>query len=302
MGSPVLRLDTEDLCVLAPECDPVEAVAEELLARPDDGRERRAGRDGLSLELCGDLAVLRDPDTGTRCALPVSDLLSCRAAALTALAANNLLEPGLVTVSLIGSGSVGRIQLLVIARNVPDVSHIAVHPPGDGHDSPVDRGVADALEEAGIGLTVTSRADEATFGANLVAVTGPTRQRPCLGRLSPGAVLVNATGHDLSDDMADCVSAVYVDDLGLVEGAVCRCPVPCRPTGTGSPRARWPRRIEADLRQVFTGEHPGRSCADHILLVELLSAAVPDAALDAALATRIHRAALRHGRGVLTSG
>ncbi|WP_410537658.1 hypothetical protein [Streptomyces sp. KL2] len=291
MDSRFLRLDTEDLCALVPDFDSAQAAAEELLAHPDGGPGRHAGPGGRLLELRGDTAVLRDPGGGDLCALPASGLYACRVAALTALAANQLLDPGVVTASLIGSGTAGRIQLLVIARSVPDVSHVAVHSPGGPHASPVDSGIAGVLEATGIGLTVAASPEEATFGASLVVVTEPVVSRPCLGHLAPGSVLVNATGRSLREETTGCVSAVYVDDLGLLDAAG-RVPVP----------AGGRLGVEADLRQVFTGEHPGRACADHVLLVELLSGAAPETRLDVVLAERIHRAALCHGLGALSPG
>ncbi|SEP97586.1 hypothetical protein [Streptomyces radiopugnans] len=301
MDSRFLRLDTEDLCALVSEFDSAQTVAEELLAHPDGGPGRHAGPGGRLLELRGDTAVLRDPG-GDLCALPASGLYACRVAALTALAANQLLDPGVVTASLIGSGAAGRIQLLVIARSVPDVSHVAVHSPGGPHASPVDSGIAGVLEATGIGLTVAASPEEATFGASLVVVTEPVVSEPCLGHLAPGSVLVNATGRSLREETTGCVSAVYVDDLGLLDAAGSG---PGRP-GSAAGRVPVPAGgrlgVEADLRQVFTGEHPGRACADHVLLVELLSGAAPGTRLDVALAERIHRTALCHGLGALSPG
>ncbi|MGY1455452.1 hypothetical protein [Streptomyces sp. SS8] len=301
MDSRFLRLDTEDLCALVSGFDSAQTAAEELLAHPHGGPGRYAGPGGRLLELRGETAVLRDPGGGDLCAMPASGLYACRAAALTALAANQLLDPGVVTASLIGSGAAGRIQLLVIARSVPDVSHVAVHSPRGPHASPVDSGTAGVLEATGIGLTVAASPEEATFGASLVVVTEPVVSEPCLGHLAPGSVLVNATGRSLKEEATGCVSAVYVDDLGLLDGAAGPgCPgsvAGCVPVPAGGRLG-----VEADLRQVFTGEHPGRACADHVLLVELLSGTAPETRLDVALAERIHRTALRHGLGALSPG
>lgn len=301
MDSRFLRLDTEDLCALVSGFDLAQTAAEELLAHPDGGSGRHAGPAGRLLELRGDTAVLRDPGGGDLCALPASGLHACRVAALTALAANQLLDPGVVTASLIGSGTAGRIQLLAIARSVPDVSHVAVHSPGGPHASPVGNGIAGVLEATGIGLTVAASPEEAAFGASLVVVTEPLVSGPCLGHLAPGSVLVNATGRSLKEETTGRVSAVYVDDLCLLDGAAgSGCPgsaAGCVPVPEGGRHG-----VEADLRQVFTGEHPGRACADHVLLVELLSGAASETGLDVALAERIHRAALRHGLGALLPG
>ncbi|WFE24178.1 hypothetical protein O7621_13470 [Solwaraspora sp. WMMD937] len=67
-----------------------------------------------------------------------------------------------------------------------------------------------------------------------------------------------------------------------------------RRTGRPGRSSRGVRPIEAELGQLLTGEHAGRTGADDILLVDLLGAW----ALDVRLACTLHRVALSRGFGV----
>ncbi|HEU5469357.1 MAG TPA: hypothetical protein VFV67_01795 [Actinophytocola sp.] len=176
----------------------------------------------------------------------------CRGALLTALAARHLLPPGVVTASVIGRGEVKHRQLMAIVRHVPGVSHVSVRGLGG---EPVHPWVAGQVELAGVGLTVAGTAREAAFGANLVVVTGFDQAEVWPAHLANGAVLVNATGREPDRVMLAMVGRIFVDDAVLLD----RAELP------------WGSRVEGDLRQVLTGEHPGRTGPDEVLLVELLN-------------------------------
>ncbi|WNV86434.1 hypothetical protein [Umezawaea sp. Da 62-37] len=297
MDGPMLRLSADDLCTAIAGVDPVPVLAAELMAAREGAEAVGGVRWG---EPRGEFAVLEDTATGERCAVPAGALRAYRAAALTALAARQLLAPGVVTASVIGSGLAAQLQLMVIARHVPDVSHIAVCALTDERGMPVSTRVVDQLDHAGIGLAVTTHVDEAVFGANLVAVTGFDADVMRIDRLSKGAVLVNATGCDLPDDLVDGTNQVYVDDLARLDSAAGRhfARVDTAAEDATAPvrrhdGARRERGVEADLGAVLTGAHPGRTSLDHVLLVELLGTA----ALDLVLAGLVHRAALVLGLG-----
>ncbi|WP_410567360.1 hypothetical protein [Amycolatopsis sp. cmx-4-61] len=174
-----------------------------------------------------------------------------RAALLTALAARYLLAPGAVTASVVGTGRAVRAQLDALTRHVPDVTHVAVRVL-DG--VPVHRDLVDRLDRSGVGLCVTATAGEAVFGANLVVVTAFADPGTWPAHLPGGTLLVNASGHELPPAVTQPVDRLFVDDLALLRTA-------CR----GS------RPVAADLRQVVAGERAGRTGADHVLLVELLT-------------------------------
>ncbi|PRY35769.1 hypothetical protein [Umezawaea tangerina] len=297
MDGPMLRLSADDLCTAIAGVDPVPVLAAELMAARGDAGAVSGVRWG---EARGEFAVLEDTATGERCALPAVALRAYRAAALTALAARQLLAPGVVTASVIGSGLAAQLQLMVIARHVPDVSHVAVCALTGDRGLPVSTRVVDQLDHAGIGLAVTTHVDEAVFGANLVAVTGFDADVMRIDHLAKGAVLVNATGNDLPEHLVDGANQVYVDDPALLDSAGHRHFARRRPstedTVCGARRhdgARRERGIESDLGTVLTGAHPGRTRLDHVLLVELLGTT----ALDLALASLVHRAALVLGLG-----
>ncbi|WP_182604553.1 hypothetical protein [Streptomyces alkaliphilus] len=284
MGDPTLRLDADDLCAMMADFGPPDVVAEDLLAFDDKttpARPRKAQWPPVTLE--GDLALVRDEESGLRCVLPASALRACRTAALAVMAARFLLSPGVVTVSLVGSGTTARIHLLVAVHGLPDISHLAMYRPRPTDAPPVTPRVAELLSRAGIGLSVTTRVRDATFGANLVILTGPGLPAEGLGHLAPGAVVINATGEHPPPALAGRASALFVDDPGRLE-------LPGRTAlATSSP---------IHLRQVFRGEHPGRSLPDQVLLVDLLTITL----LDGSLARRLHRTALRHGRGEVVPG
>ncbi|MFD7656315.1 hypothetical protein ACFV4N_20285, partial [Actinosynnema sp. NPDC059797] len=152
---------------------------------------------------------------------------------------------------VVGGGWGVRPMLDAGARPVPGPRTVAV---GGNAGEPMDRDLVDRLRLTGIGLSVAATAGEAVFGANLVVVTDVADPDTWPVRLPGGAVLVNATGGDLPPAVTRAVDVVFVDDLALL-----RC----------APHRGLP--VEADLRQVVTGECAGRTSADHVLLVELLT-------------------------------
>lgn len=313
MSGTVLRLSPDEFCDVLDEINPVEVLVAELIGRALGGATwdpHRTGdwtlhEEGARAGGGGELAVLVDPVAGVKCLLPSRELRAVRGAALTALAACQLLTPGVVTVTVLGSGVAARLQLAVITRHVPDVSHIAVCTAGGRGEWPVTIRLVDQLVLAGIGLTVTHRVDEAVFGANLVVVAGDGHADVRYRQLPKGTVLVNATGRDLPHELVDAVDQVYVDDLRLLDGNLHRYFVRMhtreQEPRRGAPHRHtcWPRhrRIESDLVQVFTGKHAGRTSFDDILLVELLGADV----LDAPLAYQVYQAAVALGLGTRTS-
>ncbi|GAA2659015.1 MULTISPECIES: hypothetical protein [Actinosynnema] len=170
--------------------------------------------------------------------------------AVTALAARHLLTPGVVTAAVIGGAARVASQLDVLTRDVPDVSHVSVRLL-DGRELPPALTARLALD--GVELSCARSAAEAAFGANLVVVTDPIDpgHRPRPPRLSKGAVLVNASGTPLPPVLLAQAHRVFVDDPAQ------------RDTASG------------DLRQVLVGGGRGRTDADHVLLVELLSPPPP---------------------------
>ncbi|TDV47889.1 hypothetical protein [Actinophytocola oryzae] len=270
--STVLRLRAHELPEALTGADAPRAVVDELLwqevADNDAALSRRAiGGWRLHGNIGDDLTLLYGEHSGGGMLVPTTGLRAVRGAALTAAAARMFVGPQVVTVSVLGSGLAARLQILALATHVPGVSHVAVHAP-DGR-SRVPSSLVEWLDGAGIGLTVAKCGADAVFGANLVVLAGP--QPRASWQLPQGAVIVNATGHEVPLDAR--VDQVFVDDRRLLPGSA---------PGT------------ADLGQVLAGTHPGRDALDGVLFVDLLGT-------DAGglwLTHQLYQAALRNGLGV----
>jgi len=313
MTETILQLRADEVWSALEVIDPVAVLAEELIGGTI-GRERhdrRLGRltpwTGPSLpDTHADQVVLEHPGASVTCVAPAATLRMSQSAALAALAARELLVSGGVTVAMLGASELTQPQLAVIARHVPDISHVAMCLATVGDSKRLMPRLIDQLELSGIGLSVVTSLADTVFGANLViaASDGAMAQdldRLRLSRLARGTVLINATGRDLPIDLVDRVDQVYVDDLGLLEANCDRYVVAAHLAGSGSTvevgGGRDPR-IAADIGQLLTGRHRGRRQVDDVVLVELLGVNE----LNTELMYRIYQAARRHGLGVTRTG
>ncbi|TDV41087.1 hypothetical protein [Actinophytocola oryzae] len=294
MSGTVLQLRSHEVWRALEVVDPVATVAEYLIGRTvgraghrqdSPGRLiswRGAGRNGT------ELVLLDHPDASGPCVLPAQSLRSAQVAALTAVAAREMLVSGGVTTALLGPGGDLQPQLEVIARHVPDISHVALC--GVKTVDELDPRVVDHLQLSGIQLSLKPTVAEVVFGANLViAPNHPSAARDLaevrIGQLARGTLLVNATGEDTPAEIVDQVDEIYVDDLGLLEHYPDRTVVGAHLTEP---------RIAGDLAQLLTGQHACRRRSGDIVLVELLG--VPE--LNADLAFRIYEVATHSGLGV----
>lgn len=322
MTNPILRLNTDELLNALDAIDPVDVLVEELVGQSvggtdgppepdyrlspwvaDDAAGHGHGTEN-GIEPVGpaaELLLLDDLVAGGRCVMPSSALYVFRTAALATLAARELVAPGVVTAAVLGSGFVAQASLSLIARNLFGLSHVAVCPDSEDLNIPLAPRVVDQLDLAGVGWLMTTAVAEAVFGATLIVATIGRARWLEIGQLPKGAVLINTTGEDLPDDLVDAVDQIYVDDATLIEHNPHRYFARKhlgKPTDTGKSTRRASSgrspQVVADLTEVLTGAHPGRTHVDHILLVELLGARV----LDARLAGRLHRAALERGLGI----
>lgn len=311
MTKSILRLDTDELLSALDAIDPVDVLVEELVGQSvggSDGPPQPAASltpwladDEPGLGPVAELMLLDDLVTGTKCVLPSSALYVFRTAALAALAARELVVPGVVTAAVLGNGFAAQASLSLIARNLSGLSHVAVCPESDEVNIPMQPRVIDQLDLAGVGWLMTTAVSEAVFGATLIIATIGRARWLEIGQLPKGAVLINTTGEDLPDELVDAVDQIYVDDATLIARNPHRYFARMHLAGTadhppppGRIVSRRPPRVAADFAQVLTGAHPGRTHLDHILLVELLGARV----LDARLACKLHGAALERGLGV----
>jgi ornithine cyclodeaminase/alanine dehydrogenase-like protein (mu-crystallin family) len=295
MTGTVLQLRSHEVWSALEAIDPVATMAEYLIGRTvgrvGTGRKspgRLVSWSGTARN-GGDLVVLDHPDATGACVVPAHSLRGSQAAALATVAAREMLVNGGVTMAMLGPAADVQPQLSVVARHVPDISHIALSSESMGTKD-VEPRLVDQLELSGIGLSVVPTVADAVFGANLVIATddgGSARDLAELrtDQLARGALLINATGADLPADLADQMDHVYVDDLGLIEHH------PDRRVAAG--HLTEPR-IAGDLAGLLAGQVPRRWHDGDNVLVELLG--VHD--LNADLAYRIYEIATHTGLGV----
>jgi hypothetical protein len=309
MEGPVLRLSPEDLWRASAEIDPAE-----LLTGGAAGRLRPVP--GTAGE--GGQVLLEDRRLGVRCLFPEPALGLAQAAALVALGTRGLLTPEEPTVALLAPWSVASWYLAALASHVPGISHVALCPVEQADDpggvppaGGIDPRTADLLDEAGVALSVVEAVSSAVVGATLVIAAGPAHEELRFAGLALGALVINAVGRDLPDDLVDHVDQVYVDDFRLLaenghrhfvklhQESGDRPPVTVPEREGWHQPAAWPgrRRVEADLVSVLAGEHRGRARRDDVLLCELFGTRVP----NVVLACRLARVALTSGLGVLVS-
>ncbi|MFC4852888.1 hypothetical protein [Actinophytocola glycyrrhizae] len=271
MATPLIQLSGRDMTGALGSVAAVDLVAEELRGtdRHDDGSRLVPGYDDP------ELVVLEDARGRPRCVFPAAGLRDCRTAALTVLAARELtVAAGPVTAVLVGSWS-GRDPLLVLlVDQFPRVDRIALCPSSAARGVPADPALVAAADLSGVALSVVEDVRCAVRGAALVVVGGPDGAPLTADALDPGALVVDASG----DAVAGAIAAdqTYVDDARLAGDRV----------------------VDAELGQVLRGEHPGRSRDEQVLLVELLTAGAP----TAALARSLHESAVARGCGVWLAG
>jgi ornithine cyclodeaminase/alanine dehydrogenase-like protein (mu-crystallin family) len=298
MTGSVLHIGTDELWRMLGAINPVELLAYELTGPENHERTQRL----VSWSASARLVVVEDLRTGRRCQLPGAGLRMIQGAALASLAARKLLTHGSVTLGLVGPAPEVYLCLAVIARHVFDIGHVVVCPVGERRAEPVEPTALDQLDRAGIGLLVTDDVRETAFGANFLVIAGHRRAHLEVEHLINGALLVNLTGHDLPDGLVDNVDQIYVDDAGSLEDNRHRHFVRrhLASSDRGQERLRVPEgwhrhrnRIEADLRQVLAGKHPGRTHLKDSLLVEPLGGSAP----DLGLCRQLQRTALELGLG-----
>lgn len=307
MEGQVLQLSVEDLWSASAEIDP-----DQLLARRSGSSARGAARfrPVANAAATGGLVLFEDPAAGVRCLFPRAGLHRAQNALLTALGTRALLTPEEPTVALLASESSAPWHLAALARHVPGICDVALCHAGAPSTGGMGHRVDPLLDRAGITLSVVDTPRAAVVGATLVIAAGPAHQQLRFTALALGALVINAAGQDLADDLVDHVDQVYVDDLRLLErnehrhfvrlhresrprGKVAAM---VEPEGWHRP-ATWPcwHRVEADLGQVLTGQHRGRARRDDVLLCELFGTRV----LNVELAAQFVRTALSRGLGVL---
>lgn len=214
--------------------------------------------------------TLFDGDTGVPTAiLNASAVTEIRTAAVTAVATRRLARADAGTLAVLGAGVQGRSHLRAL-RDVRPWREIRVHAPTAPH--------AAAVAEQDERATTAGSAAEAIAGADVV-VTATTARTPIIDHawLTPGAH-VNAVG-------ASTVNARELDTATVAAAALfCDSRESLRHEAGEFAHAIGERAItgedhvQAELGEVLTGAHPGRTADDQLTLFRSLGIGVEDLA------------------------
>ncbi|WP_371496280.1 hypothetical protein OG871_10635 [Kitasatospora sp. NBC_00374] len=284
---PVLRLSDEEAEATFRALDPL-AVVREALARPAGG----GGSSHAVLRVCADTDEVRlyDGLLKREWALSASCALRLWTACLSTAAMCALAPGGVVTAGVVGAGALAEAQLVQLAVRLPGLTHVALHDRDPARTARLWWRLARALRERGVGLTFAADVRETLLGADLVLLTGEAEQ-PRPDWTAPGAVLVNATGADLPEEMYVFADHLVVDDwrfLGPAEDGrrlFTRRSEACRALELTGGR----RPVESRLGAVIADGTARWRDADESVLVELLGTG----AYDATFLTRLCHAAIR---------
>jgi N-[(2S)-2-amino-2-carboxyethyl]-L-glutamate dehydrogenase len=245
------------------------------LGNPDRGLPRAAG-----LVLLFDVLTARP-----RCLLDGTAISALRTAAVSVCAVEELAVAPRV-LALIGCGPLAAAHLDLLVRRLPELSEVRLY------DRVPER--AEALRAtAGIPASVAATAEDAISGADVViTATTTTSGYIPMKWLAPGAVVVNVSLDDVLPDVVHGAGLVVVDDWGLVAaddrrllGRMLRAGEVCGPNDPEP--APGVRRVDAELGQILSGAHEGRTTPDQVVLVNPFGMAIADLALAAAVEERV---------------
>lgn len=249
------------------------------------------------------LTMLFDPLTARITTVMASQYLSAlRTACVSVIAAQELVVADVVTVGVIGAGVIARTHIELLAWALPRVTRVVLYDHDSRRAAQLAAALADPLSLTGTSLTVAASAEEAVTGANLVIpATTATTGYLGYGSFSPGTVVVNVSLDDVLPDVVQRAALVFVDDWSLVRddqhrllGRLARAGQVVGPRDEEKPGAR---RVDAELGQVLTGAHAGRTSAEQIILVNPFGMAIGDVALG----DEVARVAARLGLGQMLS-
>jgi 2,3-diaminopropionate biosynthesis protein SbnB len=239
----------------------------------------RAGVDRASA-----LIVLNDPDTHYPVAVIEGALISAaRTAAITAVAARHLAQPGFRSLTCVGCGPIGRHQVFTLLEQWASIETVWLY---DLNETAA-AGLAEMLAARHPKVEVRIAADaETAVRAGDVVVTATVADRPWLPAawLRPGCFLSNVSIMDAAKDVFLSADKVVVDDWDQCnrEGKIIH-----QLTTEG----RFSRqRLHAELGQIVIGDRPGRESDGEVILLNSMGMAVIDVACAKAIYDRARRA------------
>lgn len=236
------------------------------------------------LERASALIVLNDPDTHHPVAVMEGAMISAaRTAAVSAVAARLLAQPGFRSLTCIGCGPIGTSHVFTLLEHFPSVATVWLY---------------DLKEAAAVALTeavsvqypkvdVRIAADpESAVRAGDVIVTATVADEPWLPAawLRAGSLLCNVSIMDAAKDVFLSADKVVVDDWDQCnrEGKVIH-----QLTTEGSFSRE---RLHAELGEIVIGARPGRETDDEVILLNPMGMAVIDVACAKAIYYRARQA------------
>lgn len=243
------------------------------------------------------LILLFDPQTAVPVCLLHGSLISAlRTAAVSLAALQATRDLGTIDrITFLGCGYQARTHAeLFAARFSPKevVAHDTVLPRAKSFEQDIRSLLPDAV------VRVAATAREAVPGGDVVvAATTTTTPYVALDWLSPGAVFLNVSLDDATEEVLLGCDRLFVDDWKLVSdddtrllGRLVRAG---RVTGPGEPAPDRGRAVDAELAALFAGNFAGTITGTDRVVVNPFGMGVH----DVALAARIYEAALADGAG-----
>ena len=240
--------------------------------------------DRAGIERASALIVLNDADTHYPVAVMEGALISAaRTAAVTAVAARHLAQPGCATLTCVGCGPIGRHQVFTLLEQFPSLRSVWLHDLKEA----AAVGLAEALAIRHPKVEVRIAAEpESAVRAGDVVVTATVADRPWLPAawLRPGSFFSNVSIMDAAKDVFLSADKVVVDDWDQCnrEGKIIH-----QLTTEGSFSRE---RLHAELGQIVIGDRPGRESADEVILLNSMGMAVIDVACAKAVYDRAVKA------------
>ncbi|MEV0911051.1 hypothetical protein [Streptomyces hokutonensis] len=252
------------------------------------------------LERAGGLSFVFDPETARPQLIAEAGYLSAiRTAAYTMVSLRELGPLHWEGISIIGTGTLARAHLDLLARTFPDVGTAVVFDLSSERSAELVRWAAE--KHPRLAVTVASSAQEAV-AATPVTVTLTTSSDPYVPRdwISPGSFLAHVSLGDLSEEVFLGAQAIYGDDLDLIEenprrilGRLLQEKKVTR-TATAATPPRGPGRpIDGTLGQVLLGRAPAVRPSTGYVVSNPFGMSI----LDVGLIDAVHRTATDLGVG-----
>ncbi|MFE3323811.1 hypothetical protein [Streptomyces sp. NPDC059176] len=252
------------------------------------------------LERAGGLSFVFDPETARPLMIAEAGYLSAmRTAAYTMVSLRTLGPESWDGISLVGTGTLARAHLDLLARTFPDVTNVVVF------DLSAERAaeMVSWATQKHPQLTVrTASSAQEAVGANPVTVTLTTSNDPYIPAdwISPGSFLAHVSLDDLTEEVFLGAQAVFGDDLDLIEenprrilGRLLQEKKVGRPGSPGAPQHGPGRTLNGTLGEVLLGRIPAVRPTNGYVVSNPFGMSI----LDVGLIDAVHRAATERGIG-----